>query len=630
TQSTPSPIYTIPVVFHIIHEYGPEDISDDQVMDALAILNRDYRKQNADTSVIVSQFQSLASDVGFQFKLARKDPSGNCTTGIDRIASPETYIGDDGSKLNPWPRSKYLNIWVCQTITTYDQSGNPVHTAAAYAYLPGTAPSSGVDGVIVRSDYVGSIGTGSALTSRTLTHEIGHFFNLKHTWGSSNAPGVACGDDNVGDTPQTKGWTTCNLTNNDVCNVNVVENVQNYMEYSYCSRMFTAGQVTRMRTAITANAGSRNSLWTTATLTATGVNTNPTCAPIADFISNTQFVCAGSNVSFSWMSTGGHPTSWSWTFPGGTPSASTDSFPVITYNTPGTYNVTMVVSNGAGNNSLTRTAYIHVGSSTATYSNWQYSESFESISSLPSTDWSVVNNGGNTWTSVTGPNYTGVKSVMITNGTSESGQTDELIGPSVDLTVIPSPVFTFRVAYAQRTSADADKLQMYVSTNCGQTWAIRYNKSGGVLKTASPTTSSYVPQWTDWRLETVSIAPYASSTNLLFKFVFVSDGGNNVYIDDININGASGVEEYENAYGLFVFPNPMKEESTVSFTLQEKQNVKLSLVDVLGRTVQNVFSGPLPEGEHQLNIQKQNVEAGIYFVRLEAGGQTVNRKIIIN
>src|SRR5688500_10228980 len=86
------PVYTIPVVFHIIHDYGVENISDAQIFDAMNILNIDYRKQNADTAQIVPTFQGLAADVEVEFKLAKLDPNGNCHTGIDRIASNETYI----------------------------------------------------------------------------------------------------------------------------------------------------------------------------------------------------------------------------------------------------------------------------------------------------------------------------------------------------------------------------------------------------------------------------------------------------------------------------------------------------------------------------------------------------------
>ena len=115
---------------------------------------------------------------------------------------------------------------------------------AGYAYKPGVVDGFlyPLDGIIILSNYIGSIGTSSYTTSRALTHEIGHYLSLSHLWGDTNSPGAACGDDGILDTPETMGWTTCQLTNNDVCVPGTPENVQNYMEYAYCQRMFTFGQ----------------------------------------------------------------------------------------------------------------------------------------------------------------------------------------------------------------------------------------------------------------------------------------------------------------------------------------------------------------------------------------------------
>ena len=616
------PVYTVPVVFHIIHEYGTENISDAQINDAMAILNIDYRKLNADTANIVPGFQSIAKDAEIQFKLARKDPAGNCTTGIDRIVSPETFIGDDGSKLNYWDRTKYLNIWVVKNIS----SG-----AAGYAYLPGTAPSASVDGILVLSTYVGSIGTGSTTTSRTLTHEVGHFLNLQHVWGFTNQPGVQCGDDFVGDTPWTKGWTTCNLSNNDICNVGIDENVQNYMEYSYCTNMFTVIQCSRMRSCLTTSVAGRNNLPTAANLLATGVNLTTVCAPISDFFANNINICAGSSVNFSWSTNGGHPTTWSWNFPGGNPVTSPDSFPVVQYNTPGVYNVSLTVTNASGSNTLTKTAYIYVSPTTATYASWQYFEGFENISSLPSTDWQVINSGGNTWSSITGPNQAGTRSVRVMNSVSESGLTDDLIGPGINLSLIPSPVMTFWVAFAQRTSSDNDRLNVYISTNCGQTWNVRYTKTGSNLKTVPPTTISFVPSnaITEWRMETVNISSYSSATNAKFKFSFLSDGGNNIYIDNINISGANGVNELENNFLLSVFPNPFSDQTSVAFVLQGHSNVNLSVTDVLGKEIKILHSGDLDPGTHQFGFSRNDLSPGLYFVRLNVNGNSFTQKIVI-
>ena len=107
-------IYTIPVVFHVIHNNGPENISDEQILNGLSILNRDYAMLNSDISLVVTAFETITADVGIQFALATKDPNGNCTRGINRIVSPLTSVGDQSMKdLIMWPRNKYLNMWIC-------------------------------------------------------------------------------------------------------------------------------------------------------------------------------------------------------------------------------------------------------------------------------------------------------------------------------------------------------------------------------------------------------------------------------------------------------------------------------------------------------------------------------------
>jgi PKD repeat protein len=621
------PQYIIPVVFHIIHDYGYENISDAQVIDAVRILNLDFRKNNPDTTAIVPGFQSIANDAKIEFRLANLDPNGNCTNGIDRVASHETYIGDDGSKLNYWPRSKYLNIWVVKNI----ESG-----AAGYAYLPGTAPGPSADGIIILSTYVGSIGTGSVGTSRALTHEIGHFLNLRHVWGNTNNPGVACGDDNVGDTPVTEGWTSCNLTNNDVCNANVDENVQNFMEYSYCTRMYTTGQRTRMHNALNSASGQRSSLPSTANLIATGVNNTPPnlCAPKADFTSAEHvFCCVGSSVTFTDVSYNATPTSWSWSFPGGTPSSSTSATPVIQYNTAGTYAVTLTVSNSAGSNTITRSGHVTVSSSTATFNFNQFVDGFENPAMF-NAEYTVLNPppAGNSWTIVTNAAATGSNSIKLTNTSSMLATTDEFVSPSIDFSAINSPVFTFKVAQRQRTSADVDRLRVYTSTNCGQTWIQRYAKSGATLATGSTTTSStWTPTSTEWRTETINIASVANNPNVRIKFTFESGGGNSIYIDDINIMGVTGIDAPDAGIQQFgVYPNPLQDNSVVTFSLDKEQDVTLQLFDMSGRLVMDMYNGSLGAGQHQFPVQTaEKLNSGMYFVRLTtAEGRMVTQKLI--
>ena len=111
-RSTVSPLHIIPVVFHVIYAdpTGTDNIPDAQIFDEMKILNRDYAKLNSDTSYIVknSPFDTLASNIRFEFRLATLDPNGNCTNGIDRIQSHLGTQATDAAKLNQWPRDKYL------------------------------------------------------------------------------------------------------------------------------------------------------------------------------------------------------------------------------------------------------------------------------------------------------------------------------------------------------------------------------------------------------------------------------------------------------------------------------------------------------------------------------------------
>jgi PKD repeat protein len=630
-RSALPPIYVIPVVFHILHEYGTENISDAQIFDAMRVLNEDYSKTNADFANTVSAFSGIAADCEIQFALAKKDPNGNCTNGIDRIYSSETNIGDDGSKLNYWPRNKYLNVWVVKTIS----SG-----AAGYAYLPGTTAAAN-DGIMIIHSYIGSIGTGNLTRSHALTHEVGHWLNLNHTWGTSNNPGLAAncsGDDGVTDTPNTIGWTSCNLTGAS-CGSSL-DNVQNFMEYSYCSTMFTAGQKTRMRNALTTTSGlvgtaQRYNLWTTANLSATGVSL-PAVLCTADFSNNTPngIVCAGDSVTFTDNSWNGTPTSWSWTFPGGTPGTSTLANPTITYNTAGVYNVSLTVTDASGSVSATKNSYITVNPSSAMFTGAAFAESFEGAA-IPTSDWRVrnINTGTNTWTQTSAAASLGTKSVRVLNTATSVGQIDELLSPSIDMTQITgtSPQMTFKVANAQRTSADIDKLQVYVSTNCGKNWVLRKSVQGTALASGGVVTSSYTPAAADWTLQTVNLSAYATHTNLYIMFRFISGGGNNVYVDEINLFGNTvGIDEFTSSLNFSVFPNPTTENTTIAFDLTEKQNVNVMVYDIVGKEIVTVVNTELAPGEYKYEMNKNTKLApGVYFVKLTAGTHTITKKLIV-
>ncbi len=602
------PVYVIPVVFHVIHQNGNENIPDANIYDQLRILNEDFRKLNEDTSDIITSFKNVAADAEIEFRLAQKDPNGNCTNGIDRIYSVLTNDADDNSKLNPWPRSKYLNVWIVKSIG----SG-----AAGYAYLPSSAHfNAAADGIIILYNYIGSLAPATPAQSRALTHEIGHWINLNHTWGNTNNPGVSCGDDNVSDTPITKGWTSCNLSGAN-CNASIVENVQNFMDYSYCSKMFTAGQKTRMRASLTSSTAQRSSLWTSTNLTATGTTgTNNLCK--AEFKANKNAACVNSTITFTDQSYN-VPTSWSWSFPGGTPSTSNVQNPSVTYANPGVYDVTLTVTNASGTQTKTKTGFISVSATTGSMA-LPLAESFES-STVPNSDWSVVNPAGNTWTVTSAAGSSGTSSVMIQNTTTSMGSVDELYSPSIS---VPSSMkIYFKVAYAQRTSATNDKLQVYTSSNCGSSWIPRYTKMGSGLATRTSTSTNFVPTSTQWRQDS-AVLPIG---NVFVKFVFTSESGNNIYLDDINIFGPNSINEPATSSNFVVYPNPSLNGSVKAvIDLNESATNELFVYDLLGKEIQHITPEKRPAGAHVYDF---NLSSGVYFIKATAGKQSYTQKVIV-
>ncbi len=177
---------TIPVVVHIIHAGDESNISYDQVLSAIQMLNEDYSRTNADTintrNTPTAPFLPQAADMDIEFKLAKLDPWGECTNGVERRLSPTATVNaDDGVKhygsggLNAWNNSKYMNIWVVESIESSGSGG----TILGYAYLPYWGIDSDF-GILIRHDAFGTSGTASG--DRTLSHEMGHSLGLLHTF----------------------------------------------------------------------------------------------------------------------------------------------------------------------------------------------------------------------------------------------------------------------------------------------------------------------------------------------------------------------------------------------------------------------------------------------------------------
>ncbi|CAN5495502.1 hypothetical protein BH11BAC2_BH11BAC2_21690 [soil metagenome] len=632
-----SVVRIIPVVVHIIHYGGPENISDAQVQDQIDSLNKDFRRLNADAANTPAAFAAIGADCQIEFRLAQLDENGNCTTGINRVYSPLTYNARNNVKgLIYWPSNKYLNLWIVNSIA--NTNGGP-GSVIGFAQFPGGAAAT--DGVVIKHDFFGSIGTATSSggAGRTATHEIGHWLNLRHIWGDD--AGLCSGTDFVNDTPNQADWTlsicpTFPLTDGCTGPPNGIM-YPNYMDYTNgdCQNIFTVGQSQRMDAALSSPVSGRNNLYTASNLLATGTDGTPAvlCSPIADFIPRPLNVCEGGSLTFKDLSWGGIGASRVWSFPGGTPSSDTSAIPTILYATAGTYDVSLTVTNASGSDTKTITGMVTVTTTTVGAFS-PFSEGFEN-GNFPFADWSVYNaNGGSTWGLTTVAAASGARSIFINNFSNNDKGPDEFLMPAFNLSNVTGTQMTFDVAYAitSATSTNTDKLTVYYSTNCGKTWTVRLTKTGTALATtANPVTINFVPTASQWVNIPVNLAPVTVSTqpNVRFKFEFTHDSGNNIYIDNININGTiTGVDDINAEYAsVNIYPNPSTSLSYMNFTTAAAGNVKIEVQDVSGRLI-STFSDDLPAGDHQYTMEN-NLESGVYLVRLIFGEKTVTKKIVI-
>lgn len=617
-------LLVIPVVMHIIHNNGPENISDAQVYDAIRILNEDFNKENPDWQNVHPDFLDLVGDVDIEFRLARRDPAGNCTNGVTRTVSELTNVGDyETTQLIQWPRQSYMNVWIC----AYAQG------AAGYTYYPEWLDDwPEADGMVILAAYVGSIGTSNVGRSRVLGHEVGHWLNLKHCWGDSNEPGDASNcfmDDDVDDTPNTVGWTACVL-NGASCG-SPRDNVENYMEYSYCAKMFTKGQADRMEASLTSPIAQRNMLWQASNLQATGVlGEGELC--LARFSNDQREICAGSSITFSDDSYHNILTR-TWSFPGGTPASSTAITPVVQYDTPGLYTVTMLVSDGFTNALVEKQDLVAVLPRPGIAA--PFEDGFEQGSNIESQRWALFDvDGGNGFELSSDAAFTGSRSVRLQNDFSHFGEKDMLSSTTFDMSAATTIVISYRYAYARRFSENDDRLRLFVSRDCGATWSLRQQLRGSnTLSTSADTNVDFIPngpeQW--GYAEVANISANFHSNDFRFRFEFESKGGNNLYIDDVNINGEPvGLDQLDQLVGdIAVVPNPAGAEAEAILELNGTMRVQLDVIDAMGRVTGIQSERMMSAGKHRITLPVQDLAPGVYLLRIRSEQGTRNTRFVV-
>jgi len=335
---TTTTTYTLPVVVHIIQQGNIGALSNDAVLTAIAQVNLAFANEEPyDPGVGVP--------TEIEFCLATRDPQGNNTNGITRTESAFTNVDVNTQDLDlknliRWDPLRYINIWVVNEVCSGSNCG-----VAGYAFLP-ASHGQPEDGVVVESNFMGS----SPSNTNVLTHELGHYLGLYHTFEGG------CGNDNclldgdqVCDTPPDQSTVridcdqvanSCNTDVNttDLNNPFVVDENDmfvNYMDYSNldCYAAFTADQADRMFFFIE---GIRNTL----------ISENrclPPCPnPVNSSFSVPTELVAGEVFNLNNSSIGANAYQW---FLDDIPF-STQTNPDYVLNQPGIYRLELIASNG--------------------------------------------------------------------------------------------------------------------------------------------------------------------------------------------------------------------------------------------------------------------------------------------
>jgi len=667
-----APKYIIPVVVHVLHDNGQENISDAQIKSEIDFLNLSFRNLVSDSvnrrqdtfKGTFYSYKELAADAEIEFRLAKKDPQGNCTNGIVRVQTPLTNKGNDELKpISVWDSKRYYNIWVVRGIN----KGNSVGVAG-YAQFPmGFSGGASTDGIMVIHQEFGNIGTsqaGQTPNVTTSTHETGHWLGLYHPFQTQIDTCELNGDE-ILDTPPTNFSATsneplrnrCSNKNFNTCTLDVPDlpdMQENYMDYfigDCASNMFTKQQVARMHYVLETY---RTGLWNEENLVATGLNdaTPSNCDPIAAFNAAAKTACAGNSILFNDFSYNTTISSYKWTFNGGTPATSTVKRPTVKYDNPGVYDVTLEVTGANGKtNAVTLKNYITIQDNTAKpkgfYTvDWWYQNNWQEQG------WSFDYESPNRkFERTTAASYNQNASMFLPkdpfNQLMTVGTIASLISPSFDFSGISNGYFAFSYAFAQGRlpssiggGATNEEIKVYVSTDCGKSWTPKTTIGSSAISTIGNNASSilansvnFVPaDQGKWKDVVVSGATIPNNANVKFKIDFKYQGGNNFFLDNVRLGSSTGnAELMSDELKLSVQPNPFASTTKLNYYLNNNKQVDIRIIDITGKEIASLFSGQQRAGTQEIEIGKSQLQlsSGIYFVSLNIEGQKFSKKIVV-
>lgn len=650
TQTASGPteeLYQIPVVFHIIHNGEPEgvgeNLSEARILDQLDALNEDFQKMNPRASGVPSEFQAVEADIQIQFILARQDQDGLPTNGIIRKQGGKpsySFPFRDLKEESYWNAENYLNIWVAETGGTIGYASFP--ETNEITGITGSETNPIYDGVVVDDDFLGTNDmTDGSFDSfgQTLTHEVGHYLGLLHIWGGSS-----CGNDHCVDTPPAGGHhgnsgsfpvlSPCTFPGPDSCTEDALPDMfMNFMDYTddECLFMFTEDQKFRMRTVME-NSPRRLSLRTSPGLEAPigvldldmayrslenpiVVTCNDEFTPLIRFENHGINTVTELQIEYEVNSAVQHEMisglnlatgeGYVWEFPLSSLSTGTN---VISWNVD---LVNGETDDFSGNNSGSTNITVDFTTDAA-----PFRQDFENNTWLVASDVTTPD-----WVQYISEDE---KSLSVQAFGSSSQKNNWLVSPSYSLEHFNEVGLSFDLSYAI-SSGGLDELEVLALGNCQSDWSSIWNLSLAELNFES-SDEAWFPS-DSWHRQFISLSNWSGSQEFKLAFVFTNNGGNNFYIDNIELsNNSDPNQPLIPPSQFFVYPNPALESFEVKVNLLKKQNVRVQLIDLSGKTVlEESYSDLL---NHTLEFNSSHL-FGLYLMRITGQDISHSQRILI-
>ena len=335
------------------------------------------------------------------------------------------------------------------------------------------------------------------------------------------------------------------------------------------------------------------------------------------------------------------PTSWYWqftpdnvTFLNGTSSNSQN--PVVQFNQTGSFDVTLTVTNGVGPTTITKPDYVLYGGNFL-----PFSEDFEG--GYSSKEWTVVNpDADKTWDTITRPASAGGKVAWINfYGYTKLNKRDQLISAPLNFLNYTTLHLNFDHAYAQRSTIK-DSLIVKISADCGNTWT-RILAAGpddnypNIFATHAKTGGAFYPYSPeDWcgssygtACYSLDISAWAGQSNVKIMFESFNRNGNNLFLDNIEIDGPVGISvPGRGDLGVRIYPNP----SGGIFNLYIEKGIKDIDINIFDLQGQHVFNDKTLSGIGSITkeLDLSELSKGVYYIRLTTEDVTQIEKVIIN